>query len=461
MSSSAPRPSPAPLLPLIAHASPRSVIAWRGSEPVTAGRFLADVAAAARSLPESRHILNFCADRYRFAVLLAAAIVRGQVTLLPPTTTPHVIRAMRDFAPDAYYVTDDPAIEVDLPRHALAEAAARVASGFEVPSAPADQRVACVFTSGSTGEPKPNFKHWGPLVADIRGEARRLEVGPGHTILGTVPPQHMFGLESTVLLPLLSGAALTSRRLYYPAEIDAALTHARAPRVLFTTPFHMRAWVESHPAGEAMPRVETLVSATAPLSVSLARAVEERTGAKLFEIYGCTEAGQIATRRTTHGPEWHVLEGLELRQAADQTLVAGGHVEKATPLGDVIEVLGDGTRFLLHGRAADMVNIAGKRNSIGYLNHQLTAIAGVVDGAFFLPDSEVEDGVTRLVAFVVAPGIEAAKILAELRARIDPAFLPRPLVRVERLPRQLTGKLTRESLLALAAEHGIGAPRRG
>ena len=30
----------------------------------------------------------------------------------------------------------------------------------------------------------------------------RFGVGPGHTILGTVPPQHMYGFESTVLLPL-------------------------------------------------------------------------------------------------------------------------------------------------------------------------------------------------------------------------------------------------------------------
>jgi acyl-coenzyme A synthetase/AMP-(fatty) acid ligase len=43
---------------------------------------------------------------------------------------------------------------------------------------------------------------------------------------------------------------------------------------------------------------------------------------------------------------------------------------------------------------------------------------------------------------------------------VDPVFLPRPLVLVERLPRALTGKLPREALRALAREHGIGAPAR-
>jgi acyl-coenzyme A synthetase/AMP-(fatty) acid ligase len=459
--SSVPRSSPAPARALLAPCQADTVVAWRGTEAISAARLLADVAAAAESLPDAGHVLNFYADRYRFAVLLLAAIVRRQVTLLPPATTPHVIRSMRAFAPDAYYVSDDPAIEVDLPRHELAEVTSAPEMAIEIPVAPADQRVACVFTSGSTGEPQPNFKHWGPLVDDAHAEARRLAIGPRHTIFGTVPPQHMFGFESTVLLPLLSGAALTAKRLYYPADIDAAVATARAPRVLFTTPFHLRSWVESHGPGDAMPPVTTIVSATAPLSANLARIAESRTGAELHEIYGCTEAGQVATRRTAQTDEWHVLEGLHVWNVGEQAMVAGGHVERPTPLGDVIEPRDDGTRFLLHGRTADMVNIAGKRNSIGYLNHHLTAIAGVEDGVFFLPDIVDGDGVTRLAAFVVAPALEPAEILARLRERLDPVFLPRPLVKVDRLPRQLTGKLTRESLLALARDHGIGAQRRG
>ena len=460
--SSAPRPSPAPTRALLASAEAGAIVAWRGPEAITAARLLSDVAAVAAALPDSRHVLNFCADRYRFAVLLLAAIVRRQVTLLPPATTPHVIDAMRAFAPDAYYVSDDPAIAVDLPRHAIADGPATIQDcAIEIPMAPADQRVACVFTSGSTGEPQPNFKHWGPLVDDAHAEARRLGIGPRHTIFGTVPPQHMFGFESTILLPLLCGAALTAKRLYYPADIDAALGAARAPRVLFTTPFHLRAWVESHGPGDAMPAVSKIVSATAPLSAGLARTAEARTGAELHEIYGCTEAGQVATRRTAETDEWHTLEGLRVWNVGEQAMVAGGHVERPTALGDVIEPKGDGTRFLLHGRTADMVNIAGKRNSIGYLNHHLTAIAGVEDGVFFLPDTADDDGVTRLAAFVVAPALDAARILAHLRERLDPVFLPRPLIKVERLPRQLTGKLTRESLLALAREHGIGAHHRG
>ena len=447
MSSSAPRRSDASQpRALLAHAHPDAVVARSRGESIGAARFLADVAHVARALPQSSHVLNFCSDRYRFAVILAAAVLRGQVTLLPPTTTPNVIAAMRRFAPDAYYVSDDPSMQVDLARFEFPQGAAREPGAFEVPHIAADQVVACVFTSGSTGEPQPHFKAWGALVVDMLAEARRFMVGPGHSILGTVPPQHMYGFESTVLLPLLAGGILTAERLYYPADIDAAIERSSAPRTLFTTPFHLRAWIES---GETS-RIERIVSATAPLSVALAREAEERTGAQVLEIYGCTEAGQVATRRPTQSPEWTTYEGLRVWNDGEQAMVAGGHVERPTALMDVIEPLDDGTRFVLHGRTADLVNIAGKRNSIGYLDHQLTAIPGVLDGAFYLPDADAADGVTRLMAFVVAPSLDVAQILAALRERIDAAFMPRPLVRVERLPRQLTGKLPREQLRTLA-----------
>ena len=99
-----------------------------------------------------------------------------------------------------------------------------------------------------------------------------------------------------------------------------------------------------------------------------------------------------------------------------------------------------------------MVNIAGKRTSLAYLNQQLCAIAGVQDGAFFMPDDEAVDGVTRLTAFVVAPALGRQALMQDLRQRVDAIFLPRPLVWVDQLPRNSTGKLPRSALQALYAE---------
>jgi len=80
-------------------------------------------------------------------------------------------------------------------------------------------------------------------------------------------------------------------------------------------------------------------------------------------------------------------------------------------------------------------------------------VPGVADGAFFLPDEESPDGITRLAAFVVAPGLTPRQITVALRQRIEAIFLPRPLVLVDELPRNSTGKLPRSGLQTLYAEH--------
>ena len=130
----------------------------------------------------------------------------------------------------------------------------------------------------------------------------------------------------------------------------------------------------------------------------------------------------------------------------------GGHLEQPTPMCDALEPI-DAERFLLGGRLADLVNIAGKRSSLSYLTHQLTSIEGVEDGVFFFPEEPhpSQAGVARVAAAVVAPGLDAARLTEALRQRIDPVFLPRPLLVVKRLPRNSTGKLPREALRSLAA----------
>jgi acyl-coenzyme A synthetase/AMP-(fatty) acid ligase len=149
-----------------------------------------------------------------------------------------------------------------------------------------------------------------------------------------------------------------------------------------------------------------------------------------------------------------LIPGVKLRADNGQTYAHGGHVEQMTPMCDVIELAGE-REFTLHGRTADLVNVAGKRSSFGYLNAQLNAIPGVLDGAFFLRDSDHggATGIARLAAAVVAPTLSAASLLESLRQRIDPVFLPRPLCLVNRLPRNATGKLPHQALEALIEQH--------
>lgn len=446
--------------PLVTHSRAEDVLAWSHGKSITVADFLTDVRRLAAALPASRHILNACGDRYRFAVSMAAALLADKISLLPPTLTPEMVRQVKNFAPDVFCLADQPQ-SIDMPQVAWADAVTARASAAadartdtcDIPQIPASRTAAIVFTSGSTGSPVAHRKSWGGLVQSVRAEAARLGLldGRRHSIVATVAPQHMYGFESTVLLALQSGAAMTAAHPFYPADICSALTASTRPCMLVTTPIHLKVLLAS---GLDIPLPDLVLSATAPMPPQLALAVEARLQAPLLEIYGSTETGQIASRRTTKTAEWTLYSGITLSAAQGSMWASGGHVEQATPLADEIELV-TAESFLLQGRTADLINIAGKRSSLGYLNHQLNAVPGVIDGAFFMPDDKEANGsrVTRLMAFVVAPGVKSTDLLAALRERIDTIFLPRPVVLLDSLPRNSTGKLPRDTLVALAQEH--------
>ena len=270
---------------------------------------------------------------------------------------------------------------------------------------PAEQPAVILFTSGSTGRPQPAAKDWGTLERSARAAGKRLGIAQlrGATVIGTVPHHHSYGLESVILLGLLHGLAIDAGWPLYPSDIRAALARAPGPRILVTTPVHLRALLAEP---EDMPRADLILSATAPLPAELATAAEACFGAPLIEIYGCTEAGQLATRRTARETQWHCLDGVELRQDAQGTWASGPAVAGPALLHDMIELTGPGT-FLLGPREADLVDVAGKRTSLAHLNHQLLGIAGVKDGVFLMGEAQ-GGNVARLAALVVAPGLTPA-----------------------------------------------------
>jgi acyl-coenzyme A synthetase/AMP-(fatty) acid ligase len=484
------RPATSAGLPLLAPRELDAPLAWNRGAPINARRFLADVRAQAARMDGAAPVANLCANRYRFAVVLAAAWMRGADSLLPPNALPDTLGRLAAAWPGLVIATDgDEHVAADLPRLELAACAldlaldpasdARGETGAEaaLPDLPPDLCAACLFTSGSTGAPQPHPKRWGTLVRNARAGAERLAALAGLpdlrrlTIVATVPPQHCYGLESSVMIALQGGAAFDAARPYYPADIGAALARVPRPRALVTTPFHLRLLLQ---AQVDLPPADFVLSATAPLSPQLARAAEERFAAPLLEIYGSTETCQVAVRRTARDELWHTFGALQVHAgshpaaagrtpgpaaaepAPERFWASGGHLDAPTPLADLLQ-LEDSRHFRLLGRANDIVQVAGKRSSLAHLDYHLNSLPGVRDGAFFLPE-DVPDAAVRTLAFVVAPGVDAAAIRAGLRARIDPVFLPRRIVFVDALPRAATGKLARAALAELA-RRDAGTPR--
>ncbi len=456
-------------LPLIDPYQPQSVLIKRDLENLTQRFFLTTAASLAEKLPQRRYALNLCRDRYFFSLGFCAALMRGATTLLPPNRQPQTIAEMSANYEDCYCLTDT-AVEdrqvlsrcgnlplIDIAQNHDIDCCPE--GEMDVPLIAGEQLAAIAFTSGSTGKPKPNKKPWFTLVGTAQMLAQRFFNADFYsvkgrngqmsrpTIIATVPSQHMYGLEMTVMMALQGGVVMHNSHPFYPRDVAANLDSVVAdPRVLVTTPVHLRAIVGS---GVVVPPLAKIISATAPLDMELARRAEQRFEAPVEEIFGCTEAGSMATRRTcsnANESEWVLLEGMDMFASGQGYSVTGPQLKGEKRLEDCFEPTGENS-FRLLGRATDQINVAGKRASLGDLTQRLLNISGVEDAIVF-----VNDGAERPAALVVS-ALPARQILNVLSKTVDAVFLPRPLKKVKQIPRNETGKITRALVLKALKEN--------
>ena len=114
---------------------------------------------------------------------------------------------------------------------------------------------------------------------NARAEAARLAerdgprlASPASPLVATVPPQHMYGFESSVLLGAARRRGVRRRPAVLPGRHRRRAARARrAPRMLVTTPFHLKALLEARlraaagrPRASAPPRRSRRSSRRAP-----------------------------------------------------------------------------------------------------------------------------------------------------------------------------------------------------
>lgn len=437
-------------LPLVALAEVPRALFWHQGRVIDSRQFLSDVAQIQAWLPAGVPILNLCESRYEFAVSFAAVAANGQCNLLPASRAPCAVADLLR--------THAHSVAISGANDPTPHAACRRLPDFQpvravpMPAIAADQCVAVGHTSGSTGQPTAHPKTWGQLLAGNRCNHAVLAsiLGDRFHVIATVPSQHMYGLELSVILPLGGAVSVACERPFFAADVAACIEALPAPRALVTTPLHLRALLD---ARITIPPLEAIVCATAPLPQTLARAAEERTGARVIELFGSTETCVIAHRRPADEQAWLLHERVDAHAQPDGTRISAPWLPDDVLLADLIDQP-DARHFHLRGRHADLLEIAGKRASLGDINRRLMAIPGVEDAAVLQLDRCHARGAHRLAALVVAPGLSNQQILDQLREAIDPVFLPRPLHRVDRLPRNAIGKLPRATLLAMLEDLG-------
>ncbi len=438
-------------LNLTQHANSHSLVAWNEQLQITHAQFLADVMHVAAHLPDNRYAINLCEDRYYFMVAFAAVIVKSQTNLLPQNRVLETLDAVLEDYADSYCITEERLAGLELQQlnmNALFKKEnkfSRAKNTIETPAIDDELIAAIAFTSGSTGKPKGNRKTWKALVmgAEMAAERFSLDKKPTY-IVSTVPPQHMYGLETSILYSLQNTCPVYVGRPFYPEDIRRVIESAPRPVILITTPVHLRACVSS--GNLQWNGIAFIISATAPLRIEIARQVEDTMKATVNEIFGCTEAGSMASRETLKEGSWQLYKGMRIYQAEGKTYIDAPYMENSVVLNDIVEIE-DEHHFKLLGRDEDMVNIAGKRGSLSDVKLKLESIEGVKDAAVYFPDDNNE--VSRLTAFVVTDKLTTQQISTALARKVDSVFIPRPIYKVPDLPYNETGKLTRQALIDL------------
>ncbi len=386
-------------------------------------------------------VCNLAERRSDFAALLLAAMAEGIPSVLPSSRAEQAVAAALEGC--AKPLIADGTERFD-----------RTPAGEPVCELTGEVRV---FTSGSTGAPVRHLKTWTALSGGAALTAQLFaRAGLDRDkalVVGTTPHQHMYGLEATIFAALAHGYCTSDDPAFYPADLDAVVEAAARSGIdevaLVTSPPHLR-FLED--CIRRLPQIRCVISATAPLHREIAGRIEDG-GCPVFEIYGCTEAGSLAWRRTTLDDLWTPMEGFRLNSGPDGWTATAPHLAGIVPLPDEIETSADG-RFRLLGRRGDMVRIAGKRQSLGALNAALSTLASVADAVLV---REAEGGEDRLRIYVVpaAGGETEAEALSRLvrshmLRHVDPVFVPRRITVVSALPRGATGKLSAGDLAALS-----------
>ena len=279
-------------------------------------------------------------------------------------------------------------------------------------------------TSGSTGQPQIICK----TVAQFQAEAEALaqcwglvDEAPVDAVVGSVSPQHLYGLSFRVVLALCAGWPIHRMQCVYPESLLAAALPMRRS-VWISSPMLLDALGEDRVGPRLRGSVSRLVSSAGSLSAATRERLHRQLGILPDEIYGSTETGVIAHRQGS-GP-WQPLPSVQHGTDAEEALW-------------VDSPWSGGRRQL-----------ADKRVSLAHVEATLKEHAWVADGACGL--SPVHKRLA--VALVLSPeGATAwreqgrASVLNvlrdHLRGSLDVVALPRSWRVVHRLPRDAQGKL--------------------
>lgn len=410
-----------------------------------------------RGVPADEPVCLCIEDRPLLLAALLASMAGAPPFILPHAFQPRVLGAAREARHFRWILTDS---TVDPPE------AAEVIRIEECPPDPGDRPLkpvrtpdrafAFLFTGGSTGKPRI----WSKTPANLFGEAMNLArtfgIRETDLLLSTVPPQHIYGLLGSVLLPFVASAQVLRRTCTFPQEILSALQN-EAATVLVGVPIHYRA-LRSGDLQRFSLRLA--LSSAAPLDGGDAAFFLEKTGLAITEIYGSTETGGIAIRSYgANHDAWEPFACLDWKILSDRLAVRSDFVSPDLPCdaegffttADRVASTGE-NRFIFLGRADHIVKVAGKRVDLEEIREKIRRIPGVRDAV--VTAVPLTGARQAQIAALVAGDLSIRELRAALRSMDEHYGRPRKIRIVTAIPVLPNGKIDRQQV-----ERLLFAPR--
>jgi malonyl-CoA/methylmalonyl-CoA synthetase len=339
----------------------------------------------------------------------------------------------------------------------------------------AEEGAFLLFTSGSTGEPKPVLLSHGNVLNNAAGVAERTRITAADRVLCCMPLYHTNALNNQVVAPLLAGAAVVLHRRFHPERLFDWVAAERA--TYFTAvPTMFRRLLEVRPPPGALRTVRFVRGGAAAFSEDLHARVERHLGVPLVVSWGLTEATCTsamnppqAVRPGTVGTALAGQEVAVLALGEDRVLGPDREGEVAIRGANVAPQFGtgwlrtgdvgrlDGRGYLrLVGRRKHVIDRGGENVYPEQVEAVLAAHPAVAGCCVVgLPDREY--GEVPVACVVVREGADReGRLPAELR-ELAVRGLPRPavpthVVRLEGLPVNGAGKIDRRAARGLAWE---------
>ena len=365
----------------------------------------------------------------------------------------------------AYFVGDaEPAAFVIDASEFMAEARKAEPLETAVPRDDADL-ASLIYTSGTTGRSKGAMLSHGNLAANAVALHEIWGFTPDDVLLHALPIFHVHGLFVAMHCAFLSGAPMVWLPKFEDAAVMAGL--ARSTVMMGVPTFYTRLLANPAFTREAAAHMRLFISGSAPLLESTFAEFEDRSGMRILERYGMSEAVIITSNplvgERIPGSVGYPLPGVELRigggEGTGVIQIRGPSVfsaywrmpEKTAEeftadgwfiTGDVGRQDPDG-RVWISGRAKDLIISGGYNVYPKEIELVLDELPGVTESAVVgIPHPDFGEGV---VAVVIGTGDEAAMI-AECRRRLAPYKSPKRIVFVDALPRNAMGKVQKNLL---------------